>query len=77
MLNRDYVLTARSYNFVIDELRGDDLSKFPIEKARLRSVWWLVILSALCICGYGWSIDRKMVWSTPFLEISICNMHDN
>jgi hypothetical protein len=73
MLNRDYLLIARSYSFVIDQLRGDDLSKFPIEKARLKSVLRLVILSALCICWYGWSIDQKMVSSTPFLELG--NLH--
>lgn len=49
----DYKLTAKLLNIVIDELRGDDLSKFPIEKARLRNVWFFVILCAICIAGYG------------------------
>jgi hypothetical protein len=61
VLNRDYKLAAKAHNIVIDELRGDDLSKFPIEKARLRSVWFFVILCAICIAGYGWSVNKKIV----------------
>jgi len=61
VLNRDYKLTAKAHNIVIDKLRGDDLSKFPIEKARLRSVWFFVILCAICIAGCGWSVNKKMV----------------
>jgi hypothetical protein len=61
VLNRDSNLTTKAHNIVIDELTGDDLSKFPIEKARLRSVWFFVILCAICIAGYGWSVNKKMV----------------
>lgn len=63
MLNRDYRITAKAHNFVIDEVRGDDLSKFPIEEARLRSVWYVIMLSAACISGYGWAVERKMVYN--------------
>lgn len=60
VLNRDYRLTSKAHNFVIDELRGDNLSNFPIEKARLRSVPYLIALCAVSITGYGWSVDREM-----------------
>jgi hypothetical protein len=61
MMNRDYRITATSHNYTIDELRGDDLSIFPVEKARLRSARYLVAMSAVCILGYGWSVGKKMV----------------
>jgi hypothetical protein len=60
-MNRDYRATAKSNEFTIDELRGDDMSTFPIEKARLRSAWILVTWIAVCVLGFGWSVDRKMV----------------
>lgn len=72
VLNRGYRLTSTAHNFVIDELRGDSLSNFPTEKARLRSDWYLIILCAVCIAGYGWSVDRKMVY--PSFVLCLFNL---
>ncbi|WEW55285.1 hypothetical protein PRK78_000714 [Emydomyces testavorans] len=34
--------------------RGND---FPIEKARLRSIWWIVGLFIIAMLGYGWTLN--------------------
>ncbi|KAI9050386.1 hypothetical protein LZ554_005551 [Drepanopeziza brunnea f. sp. 'monogermtubi'] len=57
MLNRDYQLTAKAHDFVVDRVGGDNLSNFPIEKARLRT----------CVTGYGWAVERKMNIAIPLL----------
>jgi hypothetical protein len=68
MLNRDYQVTAKAHDFVVDTVAGDDLSKFPIEKARLRSMWYMIPLCAACVIGYGWAVERKMVCNTTHIS---------
>lgn len=63
IMNWDYRRTARDYDFVIDKVAGDDVTRFPIERARYRNIWYPVIISSACIVGYGWALhtDRKSV----------------
>lgn len=58
MIDRDYKIAAHYY--AMDDSRSQELSTFPIEKARLRSAWFLITMSALSILGYGWSIQQKL-----------------
>ncbi len=60
-MNYDYRRTARDHNLTIDKVAGDDLSRFPIEKARYRSIWHHVINSNVCIAGYGWTLQTRTV----------------
>lgn len=41
---------------------GDD---FPIEKARLGSIFISTILTAVVLVGYGWSLEKKVVCQSP------------
>jgi len=61
IIDRDYQKIATSAGIVIDRAKGDDLSKFPIEKARLRSIWYFIIISTLCTIGYGWALHSVTV----------------
>lgn len=60
-MNRDYCLTARDHNIVINAISGDDLTDFPIEKARFRSIWYSISVSGVCTTGYGWALHSMMV----------------
>lgn len=60
-MNRDYRLTARDHNIVINAISGDDLTDFPIEKARFRSIWYSIGASGVCTTGYGWALHFKTV----------------
>jgi len=60
-MNWDYRCTARRYDLVIDKVSGDDMTRFPIEKSRYRSIWYPVIISSICIQGYGWSLEKRTV----------------
>jgi hypothetical protein len=61
VMNRDYRIVAEKNNFVIDKIRGDDLSTFPIEKARLRSIWYPLTIVVVSIAGYGWALHAEAV----------------
>ncbi|QYT05893.1 Chloramphenicol resistance protein [Trichoderma simmonsii] len=55
----NYARVARRYGFSIDKKRGDDLTKFPIEKARLSIVWPFVYVGAVAIICFGWAATLK------------------
>lgn len=60
-MNRDYRLTARDHKILINSISGDDLTNFPIEKARFRSIWYYISLSGICTTGYGWALLSRTV----------------
>ena len=59
--NRDYRIVAQENEFVIDRLSGDDLSGFPIERARLRSIWYMLAIASATVVGYGWALQARTV----------------
>jgi hypothetical protein len=60
-MNRDYRLTARDHNITINTVSGDDLTIFPIQKARFRSIWYSISVSGLCTTSYGWALHSRTV----------------
>ncbi|KAI4196207.1 MAG: hypothetical protein LQ350_006700 [Teloschistes chrysophthalmus] len=61
VMNHDYKKTAAAVGFTVDKTKGDDLATFPIEKARLRSIWYFVSVSTACTIGYGWTLQARTV----------------
>ncbi|EFY91654.1 hypothetical protein MAC_02244 [Metarhizium acridum CQMa 102] len=55
----NYARVARANGFLVDKQRGDDLSKFPIEKARINIVWPLVYVGAAATMGFGWAAEKQ------------------
>ena len=60
VLDRDYRVTAESRGLPVDKARGDDLHTFPIEVARLRTVFWYVFLAVFVSIGYGWALETDV-----------------
>lgn len=60
-MDHDYKVTAAAVGFTIDKTKGDDLARFPIEKARLRRIWYFMFISTACTIGYGWTLQAKAV----------------
>lgn len=73
IMDRDYRMTAAAVGFTIDKTNGDDLTRFPIEKARLRSIWYYVTVSITCTVGYGWTLETR----TVSLMCVSCTMPDD
>ena len=72
-MNWDYRRTARDYDFVIDKVAGDDITRFPIERARYRSIWYPVIISSACIVGYGWALHTRTVSQVSLVRLKSAN----
>ena len=48
------------------EALGEDAS-FPIEKARLQVVPYMLVVYAACVIGYGWSLQSKVSIVVPLV----------
>jgi hypothetical protein len=68
IIDRDYQKTAAAAGITVNKTKGDNLTDFPIEKARLRSIWYFMGLSMACTVGYSWSIERGTVSPPPSIR---------
>ena len=65
IIDRDYRVLAREEGIAVDKKKGEDMRKFPIEKARLRSIFWVLgVYVAMLLC-YGWVLHVETVISPP------------
>ena len=60
-LDRDYRVTAQAQGLTINRVCGDDLLTFPIERARLRTHKYSIIICACLIATYGWVLHAQVV----------------
>lgn len=69
LMDWNYRRTAKSIGYTIDKVKGDDLLKFPIEKARMKSMISLNVICATLLVGYGWvlayDVVRRLLSPTP------------
>ncbi|KAI0023785.1 major facilitator superfamily transporter [Xylariomycetidae sp. FL0641] len=64
--------TARSQSGIsVERARETKEDDFPIEFARLRSLFYPVAISAIGIVGYGWAVQRRAHLSVPLLMQAI------
>jgi multidrug resistance protein len=61
----DYRQTAKAHGISIDHIKGDDLNEFPIEEARLRTVWLYIFISATATVVYGWTLEHHTHLAAP------------
>lgn len=67
VLDWNYRATARSIGWEIDRVRGDDLSRFPIERARARLAWLFITFQCCCILAYGWALHFRVHPAVPLV----------
>jgi hypothetical protein len=67
LLNRNFRKTATELGFPVTQNKAEDLSTFPIEKARLRTVVPLVSFSACLIIAYGWQLQAGVNMAGPLV----------
>jgi MFS family permease len=70
LINRDYRKVAQKHGLPIDKVGGDDLTNFPIEEARLRSIFLPTILTLTSMIGYGWAVHYHAVSTNVLLICS-------
>ncbi|KAI4207537.1 MAG: hypothetical protein LQ346_000469 [Caloplaca aetnensis] len=67
LLDRDYKKTAQEHGVEVHRPGGDDVSDFPIEEARLRSVWYPAAVATTSTVGYGWALKTEMHLAIPLV----------
>lgn len=67
LLDRNFRKTATELGVPVTRNKADNLSTFPIEKARLRTIVPLVSLSAGLIVAYGWQLQTGVVMAGPLV----------
>jgi len=67
VLDWNYRRLAQKIGFAIDYRRGDDLAKFPIEKARIQPVVPIVSLGILVMIAYGWVLQAETHLAVPLV----------
>ena len=66
-MDHNYKTTAKEIGWTIDKVTGDDLAKFPIERARSRGSFLLLLISTATLLGYGWAVSRNVHVSVPLI----------
>ncbi|OCL09899.1 putative MFS transporter [Glonium stellatum] len=67
LLNWNYARVARSIGMSADRKKGDDLRKFPIERARLDLMWPWTALAVAMIVTWGWVVGSKTNLAAPLV----------
>ena len=71
LMDWNYRITARKMGHVIDHVSGDDVNNFPIERARARGGWYLLIIYTCALAGYGWSVTPRSSTSSGSTSAAI------
>lgn len=66
-----YKLTAKEGGLTVDNIAGDNLDTFPIEKARTRGLLAVWIIYNASLVGFGWSVERSVHPSVPLILTSL------
>ncbi|KAE8446613.1 hypothetical protein EG329_011806 [Mollisiaceae sp. DMI_Dod_QoI] len=69
LLNWNYARVARSIGMSVDRKRGDDLRKFPIERARLDLMWPWTALAVAMLVAWGWVVDSGTSLAAPLVVL--------
>ncbi|KLU82553.1 hypothetical protein MAPG_01625 [Magnaporthiopsis poae ATCC 64411] len=69
MLDWNFRRIARKIGYAIDKKRGDNLSKFPIEKARIQLIVPFLVFGLAGVIGYGWALEREVMIAVPLVLI--------
>ena len=67
LMDHNYKVIARKIGWTIDKVSGDDLRDFPIERARSRGSYLILLWSSATLVGFGWAVDRHAHVSIPLI----------
>lgn len=64
LMTFDYRRTAARQGIEVDTICKTDLTNFPIELARFRSLPPIILSSTIAMAGYGWVLQSRVVSNT-------------
>ncbi|KAK3936232.1 major facilitator superfamily domain-containing protein [Diplogelasinospora grovesii] len=65
LMDANYRAVARAAGWTVDRVAGDDLLRFPVERARTRGSLTLLAISTVTMVGYGWAVQRGAPAAVP------------
>lgn len=74
LMNWNYARVARSIGVSADRKRGEDLRKFPIERARLDLMWPWTMLAVITIAVWGWTVNSGVSLAAPLVVLFLAGM---
>ena len=74
LLNWNYARVAKSIGITPDRKHGDDLRKFPIERARLDLMWPWTLLAVAMIIAWGWVVDSGVNLAAPLVILFLAGV---
>ncbi|KAF8247689.1 MFS general substrate transporter [Wilcoxina mikolae CBS 423.85] len=74
IIDRDYRVVAKQNGITTNKRKGEDMTRFPIEAARLRSVFWILAVFAATLVAYGWVLDVETSIAAPLVLQFICGI---
>ncbi|KAF8539486.1 major facilitator superfamily domain-containing protein [Trichophaea hybrida] len=74
IIDRDYRVVAKQNGITINKRKGEDMARFPIEDARLRSVFWMLAVYAATFAAYGWVLYVETSIAVPLVLQFICGV---
>lgn len=60
-IDHDYRVVAKAHGLPINKVVGDDILHFPIEEARMRSIFIPTFSTLVAVVVYGWLVDKHTV----------------
>ncbi|KAK6517180.1 hypothetical protein TWF506_007055 [Arthrobotrys conoides] len=67
IIDRDFQSVAKKAGIQVNRKKLDDMSKFPLEEARLKSIWYAMGLCIAATISYGWALSRKPHVAVPLV----------
>jgi MFS family permease len=74
VLDWNYRRIARRIGFTINLRRGDDLAKYPIERARLQPMIPMTALGAMALICYGWVLNAETGLAGPLVLLFVIGL---
>ncbi|KAI0101378.1 major facilitator superfamily domain-containing protein [Nemania sp. FL0031] len=72
VMDHNYRVTADEIGWTAEKATGEDLFRFPIERARTRWSYWMLGVSTAGMIGYGWAVQSgahiSILFILQFLE---------
>ncbi|KAK0654214.1 Dityrosine transporter 1 [Lasiodiplodia hormozganensis] len=67
LMDLNFKVTAQKVGWTPDPASRNNIDDFPIEKARSRGSFWLLLISTATLVGYGWAVSSHVHVSVPLI----------
>jgi multidrug resistance protein len=74
ILDHNYRRIAKQRGFKIDRKRGDNLTNFPIETARIQPMYPALAVGTAALMGYGWALQVEVSVAVPLVLVFLVGM---